>query len=51
MTRGIAVPLLTVGPGQMLIEGRFHASVEFPQTWPAFGTAVPAALTLTLTEY
>ena len=51
MMHGVAAPLLTVGPGQVLTEGRFYASVGFPEVSSAAGKAVPAVLTLTLTEY
>ena len=51
MARGIAAPLLTVGPGQTLAEGRFYASVGAPDAWSSSPIALSSVFTLTLTEY
>jgi hypothetical protein len=51
MTRGIATPLLAVGPGQVLTEGRFYASIGLPDDGASSLTFRSTVLTLTLTEY
>lgn len=51
VTPGVAVPLLTVRPGQSLTEGRFYASASLPDTSSVFASARPGSLTLTITEY
>ena len=51
LARGAATPLLAVGPGQMITEGRFYASISLPDTWSSSPPTLTSFLTLTLTEY